>query len=97
MTGRNGNSANTTTGDGPRCQRERASLWQLAGIFLRVGATGFGGMTSLLALIHHYVRDRYNLVDEDEFSEAVAVGQILPGPIVVDAATHIGYTLRGWL
>jgi chromate transporter len=24
------------------------------------------------------------------------VGQIMPGPIVVDAVTHLGYRLRGW-
>jgi chromate transporter len=35
-------------------------------------------------------------VTQEEFDEAVMVGQIMPGPIAVDAITHIGYKLRGW-
>ncbi len=71
------------------------SLVRLIGLFLRIGATGFGGMMPMLAMIHHYLHEKYNYVDEDEIAEAIAIGQILPGPVAVDTATHIGYTLRG--
>ena len=73
------------------------SLWRLAGLFLRLGAVGFGGMAALLALLHEYAVSRYRVADEDEYAEAVAIGQILPGPIVVDAATHIGFRAGGLL
>jgi chromate transporter len=71
------------------------SLWRLACIFLRIGATGFGGMIPLLALVHHVVVEKHRLADEEAFAEGAAIGQILPGPIVVDAVTHLGYRLRG--
>lgn len=74
----------------------RPALWQLAGVLLKVGSTGFGGPMPMLALIHsEYVQQR-RWVSQEEFDEAVMVGQIMPGPIVVDAVTHLGYRLRGW-
>ncbi len=74
----------------------RVGLLQLAGVLLKVGSTGFGGAMPMLALIHtEYVQKR-RWVSQDEFDEAVMVGQIMPGPIAVDAITHMGYRLRGW-
>ncbi|MHB1134268.1 MAG: chromate transporter [Chloroflexota bacterium] len=71
-------------------------LWQLALVLLKVGATGFGGAMPMLGMIHgEYVHKRH-WVNQEEFDEAVMVGQIMPGPIAVDAVTHMGYRLRGW-
>lgn len=72
------------------------SLGSLFGVFLRIGATGFGGMPALLALIQEQVVERRKWATLEEFNEGVAVGQILPGPVAVDAATHLGYRLQGW-
>jgi chromate transporter len=50
----------------------------------------------MLALLHtEYVQKR-RWVSQEEFDEAVMVGQIMPGPIAVDAVTHMGYRLRRW-
>jgi chromate transporter len=65
--------------------------------FLRIGATGFGGPAALIALMHERLVDRDGSVDEEQFAEGVALGQLLPGPVAVDCATHIGYRLRGIL
>jgi chromate transporter len=74
----------------------RPALWQLALVLLKVGATGFGGPLPVLGMIHaEYVQKR-NWIGQEEYDEAVMVGQIMPGPIAVDAVTHIGYRLRGW-
>jgi len=71
-------------------------LLELAGVLLKVGSTGFGGAMPMLAMIHtEYVQKRH-WVGQEEFDEAVMVGQIMPGPIAVDAITHMGYRLRGW-
>ncbi len=64
---------------------------------LRVGATGFGGPMALISLLQQHLVERRKAVSGDEFSEGVAIGQILPGPIAVDAAIHVGYRLYGWL
>lgn len=71
-------------------------LLTMAGVLLKVGSTGFGGAMPMLALVHtEYVQKR-QWVSQEEFDEAVMVGQIMPGPIAVDAITHMGYRLRGW-
>jgi chromate transporter len=75
---------------------ERVGLLQLAGVLLKVGATGFGGAMPILALVHTEYLTKRRWVSQEEFDEAVMVGQIMPGPIAVDAITHMGYRLRGW-
>ena len=81
-------------------QAESASatvgLRDLGLVFLKVGATGFGGAMPMLALIHAEVVERRQWVSQGDFDEAVMLGQILPGPVAVDAVTHIGHHLRGW-
>jgi len=73
-----------------------AGLWPLFKLFLRIGATGFGGLMALLALLQEQLVERRKWVSGEEFADGVAIGQLLPGPIVVDAATHFGYRLKGW-
>jgi chromate transporter len=75
---------------------ERVGLLQMAGVLLKVGATGFGGAMPMLALVHAEYLTKRRWVSQEEFDEAVMVGQIMPGPIAVDAITHMGYRLRGW-
>ena len=79
------------TGEAPR-----VGLLQLARVLLKVGATGFGGAMPMLALLHTEYLEKRRWVSQEEFDEAVMVGQIMPGPIAVDAITHMGYRLRGW-
>ena len=75
---------------------EPVGLLQLAGVLLKVGSTGFGGAMPMLALIHTEYLEKRRWVSQEEFDEAVMVGQIMPRPIAVDAVTHMGYRLRGW-
>ena len=81
-----------------KTKSEEASvgLLEMAGVLFKVGSTGFGGAMPMLALLQtEYVQKR-RWVSQEEFDEAVVVGQIMPGPIAVDAITHMGYRLRGW-
>ena len=70
-------------------------LTTIAAKFLRIGATGFGGPMALMGLMEHHLVENSTEVSAEDFAEGVAVGQILPGPVAVDCATHIGYRLRG--
>jgi len=70
-------------------------LHTLAAKFLRIGATGFGGPMALIGLMQQQLAQDDGPVSPDEFAEGVAIGQMLPGPVAVDCATHIGYRLRG--
>jgi len=81
----------TDGGDGPR----RVSLREIARVFAKVGAIGFGGGVGMLALIRQEVVERRRWVDDRQLSVAVAMGQMLPGPFVSNYAEYIGYELRG--
>lgn len=70
-------------------------LLTLAGKFLRIGATGFGGAMALIGLMQQELVEKSRAVSAEDFGNGVALGQILPGPVAVDCATYIGYRLRG--
>jgi chromate transporter len=72
------------------------NLRRLALHFLRIGATGFGGPMALIGLMQDRLVEKEQAIKAEEFSEGVALGQVLPGPIAVDCATYIGYRLRGF-
>ena len=44
----------------------------------------------MLAMIQGEVVEKRRWVSQEEFGEAVMLGQILPGPAAVDAVTHAG-------
>jgi len=73
------------------------SLKRVFSQFLYIGATAFGGPLALIGLMEERLVEKKKMVSDEQFSEAVALGQTLPGPVAVDAATHIGYCLRGFL
>ena len=78
-------------------RRSHARLCEVACLFLWVGATGFGGPISVLAMIHGEVVTKKKWFAADEYNEAMALGQMLPGPVAVNTVTCLGYQLRGWL
>jgi chromate transporter len=73
----------------------RESLREIAWVFAKVGAIGFGGGVGMLALIRQEIVERRRWVDDAQLSVAVAMGQMLPGPFVSNYAEYIGYELRG--
>lgn len=73
----------------------RPSLGHVFSVFLRIGMTGFGGAMALLAMVQEHAIERRKVASPEEFAEGVALGQLLPGPIVVDAVAYLGYRLRG--
>jgi chromate transporter len=54
-------------------------------------------MMPLLAMAHRAWVERRRVLDDERFAEAVALGQMLPGPVAVDAITYMAYLLRGGL
>lgn len=70
-------------------------LTQLALTFLKIGALGFGGPFSLLAIMQKEVVERHHWMAVDEFTQSIGIGTMTPGPIFFAAAIFIGYRLRG--
>ncbi|ART62899.1 chromate transporter [Kushneria marisflavi] len=63
--------------------------------FLRIGLLGFGGGPSMIPLVHAEAVTRYQWMSDDEFSDVLAIGNTLPGPIATKMAGTIGYRVGG--
>ncbi|MBR4020704.1 MAG: chromate transporter [Firmicutes bacterium] len=67
---------------------------QLFFVFARIGLFGFGGGMAMLPMIYQGAKT-FDLMSAAEFSNLVAISQVTPGPIAVNAATYVGYHCAG--
>ncbi|MCL7747727.1 chromate transporter [Halalkalibacter alkaliphilus] len=65
--------------------------------FFRSGILGFGGGPSAIPLVHKEVVTTFKWMNDDEFSDVLALGNTLPGPINTKMAGYIGYRVAGVL
>lgn len=65
--------------------------------FFIPGILGYGGGPASIPLIENEVVDRYEWMTVNEFSEVLAMGNALPGPIATKMAGYIGYAEGGIL
>ncbi|AHF06853.1 chromate transporter [Desulfitobacterium metallireducens] len=72
-------------------------VWNLMIAFTRASNLGFGGGPAVIPLIQKEVVGRYQWMTEEEFADALAVGNSLPGPIATKMASYIGYRVAGWV
>lgn len=68
---------------------------QLLISYMKIGVFGFGGGYAMLSLIRHEMVEKNAWVTGGEFTEIVAIAQMTPGPIGINCATYIGYTVTG--
>ena len=74
------------------------SSWPaLAGLFLRIGALGFGGPQAHIALLRAEIVETKRWVDPEQFDEGLGLCEALPGPASSQMAIYTGWLLRGWL
>lgn len=71
-----------------------AGLWPMFLVFLKAGALLFGSGYVLLAFIRADLVERLGWLTEQQLLDAIAVGQVTPGPLFT-TATFIGYVLGG--
>ena len=62
--------------------------------FFKIGLFGFGGGLAILSLIQMEV-ESHGWMTQQEFVDIVAVSQVTPGPIGINCATYVGYTVGG--
>lgn len=68
---------------------------QLFIAYLKIGFFGFGGGYAMLSLIQNEVVEQHAWITASQFADIVAISQITPGPIAINSATYIGYTVAG--
>lgn len=71
--------------------------WQLFLAFFIPGILGYGGGPASIPLIENEVVKNYGWLTVNEFSEVLALGNALPGPIATKMAGYIGYEQGGIL
>jgi chromate transporter len=68
--------------------------FQLFSLFFKIGMFSFGGGYAMLPLMFKEL-NALNIMPIKEFSDLVALSQMTPGPIAVNAATYIGFKASG--
>ena len=79
--------------DAPMRQR----LCEVATLFLRLGATAFGGPAAHLAMMHDEVVKRRKWLDDQHFLDLLGATNLIPGPNSTEMAIHLGLLRAGWL
>ena len=72
------------------------TLWDIFIAFTRASNLGFGGGPAVIPLIQQEAVDKYQWMNNQEFTDALAAANALPGTIATKIAAIIGYKVGGW-
>jgi len=62
--------------------------------FLKMGTFAFGGVYSMMSFFERELVQKRKWITHDEYIESVAIGQMTPGPPIINTGICIGYRLR---
>ncbi|MFJ8244678.1 chromate transporter [Peribacillus asahii] len=64
--------------------------------FFIANILGYGGGPASIPLMYDQIVTRYDWLNNTEFSNMLALGNALPGPIATKIAAFVGYEVYGW-
>jgi chromate transporter len=71
------------------------TAWSLFAFFFKTGLLVFGSGLVVVSFVKAYVVDQYHWLGDRAFLDAVAIGMVSPGPVVI-TATFVGYLVGGF-
>ncbi len=87
-------SASVNTSGPPRMGQ--SALRELAAVFLKLGATAFGGPAVHAALMEQEFVYRRKWLTHAEFLDLLGATHLIPGPNSTEMAIHLGLRRAGW-
>lgn len=73
----------------------QVSLLYIFLMFLKLGATAFGGYMSLIAIVQKQLVEVDKKLKEEDLLDGISLTSVLPGPVAVNTIAYVGYRLRG--
>jgi chromate transporter len=70
-------------------------LWQILTFFTKAGAFVFGSGLAIVPFLYGGVVNEYGWLNDRQFTDAVAVAMITPGPVVITVG-FIGFLVAGF-
>lgn len=74
----------------------RRDLKELAGLFLKLGATAFGGPAAHISMMENEVVRRRAWMSREEFLDLLGTTNLIPGPSSTKMALYVGLARGGW-
>ncbi|MFP7656508.1 chromate efflux transporter [Chryseobacterium proteolyticum] len=72
------------------------NLKEVAGVFLKLGVTAFGGPAAHIAMMQQEVVTKRKWMSEEHFLDLIGATNLIPGPNSTEMAIHIGQERAGW-
>lgn len=74
----------------------KSNLKEVAGLFLKLGVTGFGGPAAHIAMMRSEIVTKRKWLSEQHFLDLIGTTNLIPGPNSTEMAIHIGHERAGW-
>jgi chromate transporter len=75
----------------------KASVGEVAKLFLKLGTIAFGGPAAHFAMMHNEACRRRGWVSEQRFLDLLGAANLIPGPSSTEMAIYLGYERAGWM
>ena len=70
-------------------------LAEIFSTFFKIGCFTIGGGYAMIPIIQREVVESKEWISEEEFLDALAITNSLPGPLAINCATYVGYKQAG--